>query len=295
MTQPTDQPSEAVPTPAPAVQRPALTRSRHDRVFTGLAGGLAIHFGIDPVLVRLALVLLTIFSSGVGLVLYVIGSVIVPLEPATAGEPTVPGDRSDLGSAAAMVFGILLVGAGVVALLSTVGDVDVDWVATACVGLIAVGAALVVTAGRFAKGPLTALGILLAVALTPLTALHITTNGEAFGDRTVRPASASELEERYEHAFGSMTIDLRRTQLPDGVTTVRTNTSFGSLQIFVPREVGVQIEADASFGSVQAFGNDANAGPVRIQRTFRTDGYDSATKQLNIEVQSAFGSVEVVR
>ncbi|MBM4411113.1 MAG: PspC domain-containing protein [Chloroflexi bacterium] len=122
MTQPTDQPLEAVPTPAPAVQRSALTRSRHDRVFTGLAGGLAIHFGIDPVLVRLALVLLTIFSSGVGLLLYVIGSVIVPLEPATAGEPTVPGDRSDLGSAAAMVFGILLIGAGVVALLSTVGD-----------------------------------------------------------------------------------------------------------------------------------------------------------------------------
>lgn len=292
----TQEPSEgAPPTAPPAGQRPPLTRSRHDRVFTGLAGGLASHFGVDPVLVRLALVLLTIFSSGVGLVLYIAGSVIVPLEPATAGDASVPDDRSDLGSAAAMVFGILLIGAGAVALLSTAGDIDVDWVAAACAGLIATGAALVVTGGRFAKGPLTALGIALAIALTPLTALHITTDGEAFGDRTVRPASVIELEERYEHAFGSMTIDLRRIELPDGVTTVRANTSFGSLQIFVPRDAGVQVEAEASFGSVQAFGDEANAGPVNARRTFRTENYDSATKRLHIEVESAFGSVEVVR
>ena len=58
-----------------------LTRSRRDRVFGGICGGLASYLGWDVVLVRVAWVTLTVLSAGVGgVALYVLAWIIVPLE-----------------------------------------------------------------------------------------------------------------------------------------------------------------------------------------------------------------------
>jgi phage shock protein PspC (stress-responsive transcriptional regulator) len=57
-----------------------LYRSRTNRVFLGVAGGLAEYFEVDPVLVRLLFVALTVFS-GVGIILYIIGLIVMPEEP----------------------------------------------------------------------------------------------------------------------------------------------------------------------------------------------------------------------
>jgi phage shock protein PspC (stress-responsive transcriptional regulator) len=57
-----------------------LYRSRTNRVFLGVAGGLAEYFDVDPVLVRLLFVVLTVFS-GVGIILYIIGLIVIPEEP----------------------------------------------------------------------------------------------------------------------------------------------------------------------------------------------------------------------
>jgi len=56
-----------------------LYRSRNDRKIRGVCGGLANYFGIDPTLVRVIAVLLSIFS-GPGIPAYVIMAIIVPLE-----------------------------------------------------------------------------------------------------------------------------------------------------------------------------------------------------------------------
>src|SRR5919206_204166 len=51
-------------TPPPAPRR--LHRSADDRVLTGVAGGIAEHLGVDPVLVRLAFVALAALALAVG-------------------------------------------------------------------------------------------------------------------------------------------------------------------------------------------------------------------------------------
>lgn len=56
-----------------------LQRTDSDRMIGGVCGGLAQYFKIDPVLVRLAFVLLTIYG-GVGPVLYLILLVLMPLD-----------------------------------------------------------------------------------------------------------------------------------------------------------------------------------------------------------------------
>ena len=55
-----------------------LTRSETDRIIAGVCGGLATYINIDPVLVRLGFVIL-LFASGIGLPIYLILWVIMPL------------------------------------------------------------------------------------------------------------------------------------------------------------------------------------------------------------------------
>ena len=47
-----------------------LYRSESDQMLSGVSGGLAEYFDIDPVIVRLLWVILTIFSGGLLIVVY---------------------------------------------------------------------------------------------------------------------------------------------------------------------------------------------------------------------------------
>lgn len=67
-----------------------LQRSRTDKMLGGVAAGLGAYFNVDPVIVRLIFVTLTI-TSGVGLPLYIIMWIIMPLAPA---QPTTPAAAS---------------------------------------------------------------------------------------------------------------------------------------------------------------------------------------------------------
>lgn len=67
----------------PSVDRGArLYRSRHDRYVAGVCGGIAEYLHVDPTLVRLAYVLLSL-GTGLwsGLLIYIALAVIVPQEP----------------------------------------------------------------------------------------------------------------------------------------------------------------------------------------------------------------------
>lgn len=56
-----------------------LYKSRNDKKFAGVCGGIAEYFEVDSTLIRLAVVLLTIFSAGIGgLLAYVLAAIIMP-------------------------------------------------------------------------------------------------------------------------------------------------------------------------------------------------------------------------
>ena len=63
-----------------------LYRSRSDRMISGVCGGLAEYFDIDPTIVRLIAVLL-VFLNGVGILAYLIMAIIVPLEGSKSAPP----------------------------------------------------------------------------------------------------------------------------------------------------------------------------------------------------------------
>ena len=71
-----------------------LTRSESDRIVAGVCGGMATYIGLDSVIVRLLFLVLS-FASGMGLLLYAILWVVMPLENIEdsirlEGEPELP-------------------------------------------------------------------------------------------------------------------------------------------------------------------------------------------------------------
>jgi phage shock protein PspC (stress-responsive transcriptional regulator) len=133
--------TEAQP-PRPSVRR--LYRSRTDKVVAGVAGGIGEHLGVDPVIIRIAFVALTV-AGGSGLILYALGWLLLPEK----GEGEAPG-------AAAFhslfhrrpIIAIIVVIIGVSMLLDGFDwgrrDHSFGW----AVGLVAIGAVILVSQRR---------------------------------------------------------------------------------------------------------------------------------------------------
>lgn len=94
--------------PSPVPDERLLRRSTTDKVIGGVAGGLGRYLGLDPVLLRIAFVLLAVFG-GSGVLLYTIGWIAIPEEKPT---DSVGGPPATSQGNAAVVFGIVLVALG---------------------------------------------------------------------------------------------------------------------------------------------------------------------------------------
>jgi len=105
-----------------------LYRSRRVRVFGGVAGGLAQYFNLDPILIRVLFVLITILH-GFGILLYIILWIVVPEEPfelaykVKPDEPTTNNTQSETGSVPSeikksgsgrIVIGVILIALGII-------------------------------------------------------------------------------------------------------------------------------------------------------------------------------------
>lgn len=59
-----------------------LYKDKHTKIICGVCSGIAKYFDIDATLIRLAVVVLSLFSLGVtGIILYIIAAIIIPEEP----------------------------------------------------------------------------------------------------------------------------------------------------------------------------------------------------------------------
>jgi phage shock protein C len=78
------------------MQRQGLYRSRKDRVFGGVAGGIAQSLNADPAIVRLIFALLIIVGGG-GLLLYLILWIAIPEEPFQFYQESPAGEARPAG------------------------------------------------------------------------------------------------------------------------------------------------------------------------------------------------------
>ncbi len=94
---------------------PGLLRpTRDDRVIGGVCSGLGRYLGIDPVLLRIAFVLLAIAGGG-GIVLYVVGWILIPEERPGEVLGSIPPSSAET---LRLVAGGVLIAIGVLLLLN---------------------------------------------------------------------------------------------------------------------------------------------------------------------------------
>lgn len=103
------EPSTSLPE-APRV----LRRSRRDRVIGGVCGGLGRYLGVDPVLLRVAFVVLAIAGGG-GILLYLVSWILIPEE--REGQP-LGSERPSSVDTARLIVGGALIAIGTILLLN---------------------------------------------------------------------------------------------------------------------------------------------------------------------------------
>jgi phage shock protein C len=134
-------PSGPEPPPVDGGQR-VVRRSRSERVIAGVCGGVGRYLGVDPVLLRIAFIILAL-ANGLGVIAYVVCWVAIPEERPDQPSAPAPQGRRETGR---LVLGGSLVVLGLVLLLDRLAP-DLDelfWP----VAVVAVGVAVMLVGLR---------------------------------------------------------------------------------------------------------------------------------------------------
>jgi phage shock protein PspC (stress-responsive transcriptional regulator) len=164
-----------------------------------------------------------------------------------SGEPKDIARRAALGIAVLIACAIVALGG---AFAAAAGP---DWL----VALLVIAAGAAIVAGAFLRPVrwLVLPAIALALAAGTVSAAGFDLDG-GVGDRDYRPASATDLEDRYELGMGDLVIDLRDTDLPSGDVPLQLDVGMGQARVLVPEDVCVATSADVGMGNVSLFGRD---------------------------------------
>jgi phage shock protein PspC (stress-responsive transcriptional regulator) len=303
--------------PPPYQPRPQLRRSRNDRVIAGVCGGIARHLDVDPVLLRILVVVLTVFTGGAFLLAYLVAWLIIPDDPAyppvapppvgyaaggtgtyadpatgqvygaPAPAPRVRTEpRSYLGlyavSAAAVVGGLL-------ALLVALGA-DIPAVVIWASMLAIVAGGLLVGAWRGRARWLIAPAILLLLvtqAAAFIPRLESSIDG-GVGDRRWVPTTSAD----YELGAGEAVLDLTRVTSDADISA---RVGLGQLTVLVPPDAVVELSAQVDAGEATILGERDTTGSVDTTRTIEalTPVGDPVT--IDLEAEVGLGNLEVRR
>ena len=92
---------------------------------------------------------------------------------------------------------------------------------------------------------------------------------------------------------GDIELDLREAELPPGETELALLCWLGTIQVRVPRAVGVDVTAQSIVGSVDVLGR-REEGVVRDIHV-RSDGYEEAERRVRMRLSTFVGELLVVR
>ena len=126
----------------PAAAPRLVRRSRTERVIAGVCGGIGRYLGVDPVLLRIAFIVLAL-ANGLGVIAYVVAWVAIPEEGPGQPAATMAQPRRETGR---LVLGGSLVVLGLVLLLDRLAPSldQLFWP----VAVVAVGVAIILVGLR---------------------------------------------------------------------------------------------------------------------------------------------------
>jgi phage shock protein PspC (stress-responsive transcriptional regulator) len=246
------------PIPEPPVSK-RLTRSSDDRVIAGVAGGLGRYLGLDPVVIRITLVVL-MFFGGAGVVAYGAAWLFVPSD----NDPNAKFEGRDIARRTGIALGVLV--ATVIVSVGGAWGVALGGGTATAIVIIAAGLALVVGAVTGGMRWLIIPALALALSAGAVAAADVDARG-GVGERTYKPASSSDLRGEYKLGVGHLVIDLRNTHLTPGDHRVHLKLGVGGADVWVPDTVCVSSTAHVSAGATVIFGHETGGADHDLQDT----------------------------
>lgn len=205
-------------------------------------------------------------------------------------SPQPPARSRRRGGIGAITLGLLFVGGGVTGLYVAAGH-SVNATNVFAIGLIVVGAALVVSAWVGRSFLLIPIGLLLVGLMSVSTVVDVPFTG-GVGHRLIEPTVMSDLQSDYHLGVGELHLDLTHLDFPrSSTTTVTATVGIGHLLVTVPRDVTVVIHGHAGMGDVRFLDQHEGGFDVERDATFPSTGESRPQVEINADI--GIGQIEV--
>ena len=256
-------------------------------MIAGVCSGIAQRWNLDLTLVRIATVVLTLFT-GLGLAAYVATWL---LTPSTDGPAPLTADsraarwasRNGERAVRRLPMLILIVLAAIV--LS--GIAHAFWFGAPIGLFIAVLLIALVVGTRRGRWLLVAVAALLAVGLATVGVF-----GGHLGTRTYTVASVDDLHEHYDFGAGKVNLDLSALSSVTGRHRTDIRLGRGDVTVVVPQGVPVVVHAQSGLGTVVVDGHKVSGVDAEQSRAI-DPGLATAEDRLYVDVVVGIGKVTV--
>jgi phage shock protein PspC (stress-responsive transcriptional regulator) len=183
----------------------------------------------------------------------------------------------------AFLMACLAVGVGIAAALG--GDVVIASLA------VATGLVLVATAFLGGARWLIVPALALVLPLAVVAAADLDFEG-GIGDHSYRPATASELRDRYEVGMGELDVDLRDVDLVAGRTDVALDVGIGHALVRVPANACVTSDVTMGAGAIDVLDRAHDGVDLEVAESATPP---AGRPHLHIAADVGIGAIEVVR
>ena len=207
-----------------------------------------------------------------------------PMATTMAPEPgsRAPRPRSALVPVTLSLLAVLAGGLTLVGVSATTG---------LALALLLTGGALVVGAWRGRARWLIPVGLVLSMALAAASVIDVPVRGGA-GEVSFRPVTLEEIRSPYRLGAGELALDLSALDLRGGTVTIVASIAAGSLDIVVPADVAVEIDAHVGAGDMILLGRESEG--FDVDREVSEVGREGAGR-LILRTRAGLGMVEVRR
>jgi hypothetical protein len=191
-----------------------------------------------------------------------------------------------------LVTGLLLVVVGGLWLLDAVDLIEVEAALVLPAALAIIGIALII--GAF-DGPHTGLvvaGVFVALAAVAFAAAPENAFHGGIGERNVIVTDEADLAPRYDVGLGELRLDLSDMVMTESAEVAAT-VGAGDINVLLPPDVPVTIEASAGAGKIDLLGQTSDG--ISVSRTYTSDDFDTAAVTLTLDLDVAAGNIEVDR
>jgi len=188
----------------------------------------------------------------------------------------------------AQIWGIVLIAGGVLLLLGNMSGMDVGEIISTWwpLLLVAWGLSMLLRQGR---GPRIDQTITSAGVSSTSVSTDQLGQSSVFGDVAVRVSSQAFRGGSLSTVFGDSEVDLRDCALAEGDHWLKISGVFGDLNVSLPKDVPVSVQASTTFGDVEVVDQKKEGfGPTM---NYESPGFQTATRKLHIQASQVFGDV----